>query len=228
LLHELLDQIDFTAGRWCCPAKEKHSRPLGRRACHLRRSVNPGRHLQTALQQDPIPRAADVRRRTRRLPWRRPRNRARLRRHDRRRQRPARITVRSHWRRSRQRRPPSSGSSIRRTSRSGTHLYRQTAEWHRGHGVGSSQPSGAGGRAARRDAGRRQTGLPRARHRRSGCRSGSRIASPDAALSFDACSPRRLTLGEATRTADYTEGITAFQTKHEPSFTGRPATVRSQ
>ncbi len=29
-------------------------------------------------------------------------------------------------------------------ARSGTHLHRQTAEWHRGYGVGSGQPSGAG------------------------------------------------------------------------------------
>lgn len=51
----------------------------------------------------------------------------------------------------------------------------------------------------------------------------------DAALSFDAVFATEADArGEATRTADYTEGITAFQTKREPSFTGRPATVRSQ
>jgi 2-(1,2-epoxy-1,2-dihydrophenyl)acetyl-CoA isomerase len=51
----------------------------------------------------------------------------------------------------------------------------------------------------------------------------------DAALSFDAVLATEADAqGEATRTADYTEGITAFQTKREPSFTGRPATVRSQ
>ena len=51
----------------------------------------------------------------------------------------------------------------------------------------------------------------------------------DAALSFDAVFATEADArGEATRTADYTEGITAFQTKREPSFTCRPATVRSQ
>jgi enoyl-CoA hydratase/carnithine racemase len=51
----------------------------------------------------------------------------------------------------------------------------------------------------------------------------------DAALSFDAVFATEADAqGEATRTADYTEGITAFQTKREPSFTGRPASVRSQ
>jgi enoyl-CoA hydratase/carnithine racemase len=56
-----------------------------------------------------------------------------------------------------------------------------------------------------------------------------RIASPDAALSFDAVfATEGDARGEATRNADYTEGITAFQTKREPSFTGRPASVRSQ
>ena len=34
-----------------------------------------------------------------------------------------------------------SAGGLRRTSRSGTHLHRQTAEWHRGHGVGSGQPA---------------------------------------------------------------------------------------
>src|SRR5215216_4625605 len=49
----------------------------------------------------------------------------------------------------------------------------------------------------------------------------------DAALSFDAVFATEADAqGEATRTADYTEGITAFQTKREPSFTGRPASVR--
>ena len=50
----------------------------------------------------------------------------------------------------------------------------------------------------------------------------------DAALSFDAVFATEADVqGEATtRTADYTEGITAFQTKREPSFTGRPASVR--
>jgi 2-(1,2-epoxy-1,2-dihydrophenyl)acetyl-CoA isomerase len=44
----------------------------------------------------------------------------------------------------------------------------------------------------------------------------------DAALSFDAVFATEADAqGEATRTADYTEGITAFQTKREPSFTGR-------
>lgn len=51
----------------------------------------------------------------------------------------------------------------------------------------------------------------------------------DAALRFDAVfATEGDARGEATRTADYTEGITAFQTKREPSFTGRPASVRSK
>jgi hypothetical protein len=78
-------------GRWCCPAKEKHS-------ARVATSRTPSLPLKTLSQSWPtpstlssagsIPRPADVRRRTRRLPWRRPRNRASLRRHDRRRQRP--------------------------------------------------------------------------------------------------------------------------------------------
>jgi enoyl-CoA hydratase/carnithine racemase len=49
----------------------------------------------------------------------------------------------------------------------------------------------------------------------------------DAALSFDAVFATEADAqGEATSTADYTEGITAFQTKGEPSFTGRPGSVR--
>jgi enoyl-CoA hydratase/carnithine racemase len=94
--------------------------------------------------------------------------------------------------------------------------------------VGSGQPRGAGGRVARRDAGRRQTGC---RGPIQAFRLSKRITHriTDAALSFDAVFATEADAqGEATRTADYTEGITAFQTKREPSFTGRPASVRSQ
>jgi enoyl-CoA hydratase/carnithine racemase len=82
-------------------------------------------------------------------------------------------------------------------------------------------PSGAGGRVARRDAGRRQTSC---RGPDTGVRLSKRITHriTDAALSFDAVFATEADAqGEATRTADYTEGITAFQTKREPSFTGR-------
>jgi 1,4-dihydroxy-2-naphthoyl-CoA synthase len=106
--------------------------------------------------------------------------------------------------------------------RSGTHLHRQTAEcteateWDL---VNRAVPEDESLAVARRVA----AGPIQA------FRLSKRITHriTDAALSFDAVFATEADAqGEATRTADYTEGITAFQTKREPSFTGRPASVR--
>lgn len=130
-----------------------------------------------------------------------------------------RFTV-SAGRACRQSQADGSAGGLRRTSRSGTHLHRQTAEWHRGHGVGSGQP------AVPDDELLDET-LAVARRVAAGTTQAFRLSKrithriTDAALSFDAVFATEAgARGEATRTADYTEGITAFQTNashHSPA-----------
>ena len=101
-------------------------------------------------------------------------------------------------------------------------LHRPPAVGHGGGGDRAGQPVGAGRHARRRGAGRWRGRSPAGRPSRSASPSASsarsrrsRCSSPTVLAAEGAAQ------GRIARSADYAEGITAFQEKRQPTFTGR-------